>query len=770
MSAVSDWTGLPAAATPPLDYIPDNVFWEFMATSVYFGPLPLGSPWTRSHSGSCTGPSARWIGDGYLCRPCALSLYWFRVANGLIDHEAVAFINSRKQKAIPPVPSPAYSGPTSPVYNYPASRSTSRSTHHQAPRQLVTAPPQYSIPPKTKPKTPTGVCRNHTGDAERYSSLHRGQSAYAVPPVPTPVDIKGIENVPSPPYVKDAVGQSSILSQHANVPQRRRGSHSSDASSASSSFRECFSSSSSGSDGEDGNSVWPMRDGRRAGSVAPSHSKSRKITGVVCLGKTQRKIRRLVDALLAFNNSEPSKSLGSTQLTAQDAAAALVNLSTNPRNKAEIVRRLTKGAPTREQTLRALCALSDSKVDIAVPLQGTSPEARLIDMVMEVPKMGPTVATYLADTSITGGAAGIRHLMKTKPSTIQGITNISTLLLSYVERLMLKLPKREYDEEVVEGGGKGENHLTWITFRLLELLLYRRIIHLSQLKPGTLYMISYSLSYFSDQLTPYQVVRSFGGSPPPAFRPDAIYRPLYETVTRSRDLFGGATHHEARCLAFSALAAMLCRRYCSQDEDDGRLVQTIVDVLLWKTSWQHSITKALARSWDIPLVIPHDDAYAMLSLVSPSKFFPVFRNAFKSAISDGSYQILKPLIALIVNHSASPDAFWPTMLNALVQAGMVDYMMSTAVLMLPGQDDRLYRVVQDAKRDAVTGVLRCFEQIPQTDSGYIGWRVFDMLEQLITDEAQPLPVQDIAKIALRTWDQNMGGIRPPKPVRSTRLR
>ncbi|KAG8980937.1 hypothetical protein FRB94_009318 [Tulasnella sp. JGI-2019a] len=719
----------------PLEDRPDNDFWEFMERPGNLLPPPPGSDWISPHRGDCAGPSVRWIGNRYFCRACAMSLYNFGIEK-IYEQQTADFS-----------PSMAYPGPTSPVFNYPTPRGV---VANPTPRQNVPyAAPILQQYPKNRPAVPTGIRNTHSANIERYNAYPPENVAYAVAPMPTHADA----GAQSSPYGSDLIGDDSISSHLSSKSRRRRGSQSSDGSSASSSFRECFSSSSSGSD--DGRDIWTLAISGQAAPVLPSPSLSRRVTGALGLGKTQRKVRRLVDALLAFGSRKPTESLDSARSAAQDAAVALVSLSTNPRNRAEVVRRLSKGAATRAQTLKALCALSDSIVDTDVPLQGSSIEAQLMNMVMEVPKMGPTVAAYLADPSITVGAAGIRHLIKTMPPTMQQIPSFDNLLLLYVNRLALRQQRADASED--------ENHPTWLSFRLLELLLRRRIIHVSQLKPGTLFMVNYSISLFPDNLTPYHVIRSFVGAPPPGFRPDTMYLPLYGIVTTSPESYGGTKNNQTRCLAFSALALMLRDDYCSPKEDGGVLLRIIVDVLLWKTRWQHSIPKRISRNWDIPEVIPHDDAYAMLSLFSPSKFFPMFRNEFMDAISSGSSKILEPLMALIVDHSADPDAFWPTMLSALIQAGLVDYLMSMAVSLLPGQGDRLYRVVQEAKRDAVTGVLRCFEQISQADSGNIGWGVFDALEQLIRDQAQPLPVQDIAKIALRTWDQRMGGVRPLKP-------
>ncbi|KAG8995241.1 hypothetical protein FRB94_009316 [Tulasnella sp. JGI-2019a] len=205
-------------------------------------------------------------------------------------------------------------------------------------------------------------------------------------------------------------------------------------------------------------------------------------------------------------------------------------------------------------------------------------------------------------------------------------------------------------------------------------------------------------------------------------------------------------------------------RYGTLKEEDDTLRQVVIDVLLWRTKWQHIVTKTFARNWDIPIVIPHDDAYTILSYYPPPTFIPTLQSRLVAAGLGGSYEILEPVLALIVDHSAEPDPYWPTMLSSLIQAGVVDYFTTMAMLALPDATHNLHRVVHKAKRDGVTGLLRCFEQMSVKDVKYVGWHVFNTLEHLVTGEAQSLSVQDLAKTTLKTWDDSMAGLRPRQPI------
>ncbi|KAG8852230.1 hypothetical protein FRB96_008876 [Tulasnella sp. 330] len=540
----------------------------------------------------------------------------------------------------------------------------------------------------------------------------------------------------------------SIFPSGKSRKYQRRGSQSSEHSSASSSFREYFSSSSSGSDDHNANRINDASSKQEAPLTSIS-SLPRKMANTLGLGKTQREIRRIVPVFLAAGTWNHTSE--SVRAATQTAAETLLRLCADPRSKVDIIRRLTKRSSTRMKALLALFVLSDAAVERDIPLMESATPARLLDLVMGVPKMGLTVAAYLVDDRVAAGAAGVRYLLRALPPSIQLIPHLDSVLLAYVERLSINLKMD------LSPGKLLTRPISWI-LRLLELMLQRRTTQFVQLMPETVQLILSSSSSPEVELPPLQVIRSLVGAPPAAFQADLPSQTLVKVVMRTGIL--GVTH-EARCLAFSALAVIL--GYCSPNQRDDALLPIAVDVILWQTTWQHSFPKAFARSCDIPLVIPHDDAYAILSLYPPPSFIPLLHKSFEDASGTNSFTILEPLISLIVDHSAEPDLFWPTMRSALIEAGLVDYLMKMAVLPLPEQENALYRVVQGAKRDAVTGVYRCFEQMSARDVKHVEWRVFDMLEDLMMDEDQPLTVQDLARIALETWDGNMRGIRPQKP-------
>ncbi|KAG8864323.1 serine/threonine-protein kinase HAL4/sat4 [Tulasnella sp. 330] len=474
-------------------------------------------------------------------------------------------------------------------------------------------------------------------------------------------------------------------------------------------------------------------------------SLSDRLTTVVNRTKTQRGAKRLVDRFLASG----SRDLPNISALVHDATT-LLDLCTNPHSEAAVLERLSKGAVTRARTLAILFALSDTEVDADVPLKHSSIPAQLLDMVMKVSKMGPAVAAYLSDTTVSGGAAGVRYLIKTLPAGVELISNLDSLLLAYVERLSTTLLNKEPQFWTVGRRKK----MSRLTLQLLELMLQKRITYLGQLSPNMLDLIlSESSNGIIDSLTSFKVIRSFVGAPPTAFPADSLYNNLVRAVMWVPSTQIPSDRHEARCLAFSALAVMHGYHIPSQGSTD--LLSVIVNVLLLNTRWQHQLPKALTRAWGIPVVIPHDDAYTILSHCSPPSFIPMLRLNLEAAKSSHSFNIVEPLVSLIVDRSAEPDLFWPKMLSALIEAGMVDYLMNVAVLSPPSHG---------VKRDAVTGVYRCFEQMAARDIQHIRWDVFPALEWLMKNEDQPISVQDLAKAALDIWDRNTSGNRPMKPV------
>lgn len=64
-----------------------------------------------------------------------------------------------------------------------------------------------------------------------------------------------------------------------------------------------------------------------------------------------------------------------------------------------------------------------------------------------------------------------------------------------------------------------------------------------------------------------------------------------------------------------------------------------------------------------------------------------------------------------------------------------------------------YRKVQNAKRDALIGIVRIFEQMLAKDLSYVPGTVLGDLKSLRDDLGEPMTVNKLAKNALETWSR-----------------
>lgn len=139
-----------------------------------------------------------------------------------------------------------------------------------------------------------------------------------------------------------------------------------------------------------------------------------------------------------------------------------------------------------------------------------------------------------------------------------------------------------------------------------------------------------------------------------------------------------------------------------------------------------------------------------MSLFPTARILPLLHDHFQAAGT--AWHGLEALMALVVDHSVDPDPYWPTMLSLLIQAGAVDYFIGIATSVLPDISHSTFRDVEDRKRDALIGVIWCFEQMLVKDIARIGWGVFDALKRLKANAGEPLAIQWQAGNALQRWD------------------
>ncbi|KAG9024278.1 hypothetical protein FRB95_011722 [Tulasnella sp. JGI-2019a] len=520
---------------------------------------------------------------------------------------------------------------------------------------------------------------------------------------------------------------------------RRRRSESSDGSSASSSFREYSSSPSSGSSSGSGSGG----DGERKQDLYPnpsptsSSAASQMVKQVLNIGKTQRLVRLYVAEL---GNLHPG-----AQIT---AASALLWISKkNDRGRQEVARRLTKGKKNLQSTLKHLFRLADDEAYSSphyCRLRQTATSAQLIDIVISefiyafnTAKLVASMNIYLQDLTVLDGAAGVQYSLERWRYLFQAIPNVEVVLRVYAERVLVDAPHVATSPA--------------LAMRLLELMLQGHTIYAKDLSDAALDRIAATLGPSVSHSTPasLHLIRAMDSTPRRILSSEVIDS-LMSILTNDSDQL-------TKRLAFSTLAKLLPDEAIREE----RVIDLAIDVLLWNTNWQHYSSAQKKELWDDSTNIPHDDAYRIISHIPALNMIPSLKSRFQSnqlALRS------EPLLALVVEHSITPDPLWPRTLSSLIQAGIVNFLIRVAQQSLP--DDlghREYRVIHGAKRDALITVVRIFEQIMAKDLHYIGADVPSSLRIIADDTKLPWSVQWQAKTALKWWNRLCGIGKAPSP-------
>lgn len=176
-----------------------------------------------------------------------------------------------------------------------------------------------------------------------------------------------------------------------------------------------------------------------------------------------------------------------------------------------------------------------------------------------------------------------------------------------------------------------------------------------------------------------------------------------------------------------------------------------VEVLLWKTSWQHNLTDdevsdvlqrlryALTFSlyqtrFNIEMLRPHDDAYAILCNLPAETLVPLLQNKI---IESERFTILEPLMALIVDQTAMNGRNWPEVFSSLIDAGLVTYFLNIASTPVSHPNDRpLWRSITDA----FVGLMRCFEHMTEQQLLNTPPGVIETMGRAADDKSVPLIV------------------------------
>ncbi|KAG8956547.1 hypothetical protein FRC04_000025 [Tulasnella sp. 424] len=213
------------------------------------------------------------------------------------------------------------------------------------------------------------------------------------------------------------------------------------------------------------------------------------------------------------------------------------------------------------------------------------------------------------------------------------------------------------------------------------------------------------------------------------------------------------SHPLVRCMALRVL-----RDFADVDVEElprwerlEDILAIAVEVLLWRTKWQHG-HEATSKSLDIAKFCPHDDAYRIITSSPAELVIPILSKALKA---DDKSALLEPLLSLIVDHSRLKDKYWPFMLSILLHCGCLLLFYDILLPPVPPEKDFLYRKTCRTKTDACIGLTRCFEQMRAKDVRTIPSNVGATLVKLANDEQLPLNLRGQAGGAFGALKENI---------------
>ncbi|KAG8957493.1 hypothetical protein FRC00_003896 [Tulasnella sp. 408] len=179
------------------------------------------------------------------------------------------------------------------------------------------------------------------------------------------------------------------------------------------------------------------------------------------------------------------------------------------------------------------------------------------------------------------------------------------------------------------------------------------------------------------------------------------------------------------------------------------VVDTCAEVMLRKTTWQQD-HELKAKSLDLVGFSPHDDAYQVLSFV-PTEL--AVRSVSKALAVDNKVKVLEPLLALIVDHSALKDGYWPFMLSILIHGGCLSLFHDIINQPVPPEEDADDQTACRAKSDACIGLKSCFEQMRARDMKAVPSDLSLTLEKLSNDDGMTSFVRSSASAALMALNE-----------------
>lgn len=295
-------------------------------------------------------------------------------------------------------------------------------------------------------------------------------------------------------------------------------------------------------------------------SQSSEASSQRKIMRILHPTQLQRETKRLATML----------GEGAIALSERLAAAKrLLQIAENAAGKAEVIRRLSSRSKQKQQIiLGGLFTLADYETPIDTTLSPSSQSAKLIKIVLKQPHFASDIFTaYLGHPGATEGAAGVRFALKYLPSGWDLHVNPQRILVHYATSILQSHPSEQPPS-------RSWHH----AMRLLELLI--RTHGSSELKIFTELKTYLRHDDAATRSAVLQLIRAATSSYlPPALLDDDLVQ-ILATLAE-----GSAETNTVRCLALSALTSLL--QYGSTTMIEEPMLCLCVDVLLWKTVWQH---------------------------------------------------------------------------------------------------------------------------------------------------------------------------------------
>ncbi|KAG8981519.1 hypothetical protein FRB93_008575 [Tulasnella sp. JGI-2019a] len=396
-----------------------------------------------------------------------------------------------------------------------------------------------------------------------------------------------------PEVANQEAGFDAVFSRSSS-----RRSESSDGSCVSSNFREYSSSSGSGSDSDSNGGDQRERNLLlNPTTLVP--------TSVLNIGKTHRLIRRYVTEL------------GNPHSVAQLIAATglLQTSKKDDRGRQEVLWCLTKGKKNRQLTLKHLFRLADDEAYSSphyCQLRHTATSAQLIDTVIsgcvDTTKLVTSMCIYLQDWTVLDGAAGVQYTLEKWRHLFQAIPSVEVILHRYAERVLV------HTLHVATPPA--------LAMCLLKLMLQEDTIHARELSRAALDRIISTLgppvSYSTS--ASLHLIRSMDTVPHHILSHNVIDSLMYIITNNSDQLL--------KRLAFSTLAKLLPYRATIEN----RVMDLAIHVLLWNTNWQHyHSAQKQAKLWDDSVIIPHDDAYRIITSIKERAATSIGRGTLKNA-------------------------------------------------------------------------------------------------------------------------------------------